>query len=89
MKQHVFQQYLIMTIASLRVSSELTKQLLLSNGLRHEKKRVLNDLDNKINNFLRVVDIDIREDEESVENIDTVHEAMAELLNEIIEENES
>lgn len=89
MKQHVFQQYLIMTISSLRVSSELTKQLLLSNGLRHEKKRVLNDLDNKINNFLRVVDIDIREDEESVENIDTVHEAMAELLNEIIEENES
>lgn len=85
MKDSLFQQYLVLTIASLRVSSELTRQLLLSNRLRHEKKRSLSDLDKKINNFLKVTDIEIRKHEESLVNIDLVHEAMAELLTEIIE----
>ena len=85
MNQNIFQQYLIITLASLRVSSELTRQLLLSDRLRHEKKMALNQLDSKINNFLKVVDIDMREDPESVKNIDIVHDAMAELLNEIVD----
>lgn len=87
MNQNIFQQYLIITLASLRVSSELTRQLLLSDRLRHEKKMALNQLDSKINNFLKVVDIDMREDPESVKNIDIVHDAMAELLNEIVDKN--
>lgn len=85
MKDSLFQQYLVLTIASLRVSSELTRQLLLSDRLRHEKKRSLSDLDKKINNFLKVTDIEIRKDEESLANIDLVHEAMADLLTEIVE----
>ena len=87
MNQNIFQQYLIITIASLKVSSELTRQLLLQERLRHEKKMALNQLDSKINNFLKVVDIDMREDPESVKNIDIVHDAMAELLNEIVDKN--
>lgn len=87
MNEKLFQQYLILTIASLKVTSELTRQLLLSNRLMHKKEQSLNDLDKRMNNFIELVEVDMKEDPESLSNIDIVHESLAELLDEVVKIN--